>query len=132
MLVAPPWFTVVAASSAVPRSRGCTTTVLYLLVVADGAKGAKPLQGIRDGETPGVPPSFPPCSSAGRHPVTAFVVGRTALDQIMLLGGNRSNSARISAFETRWVLGYCWPKFTNPGFIQQPTFVDDQPSTSDA
>ena len=66
----------------------------------------------------------------------AFVVGRQGSDQIMLLGGNQSDMVRISAFPVSRVLAYRWPKFqpapADPGFLQLPSFVGGELSTSEA
>lgn len=173
MLIEPPWLTRARRFIGVAEIKGPQhhTAILDLLDIADGVKDGKPLQGIRDDETPWCATfvsavleleSIPSTRSAWarsyltwgdeldkaavgaiavleRGPTSghvAFVVGRTDLDQIMLLGGNQSDSVRISAFDTRRVLGYRWPKFTdppaNPGFIQLPTYVGGVPSSSEA
>lgn len=39
----------------------------------------------------------------------AFVVGRDAVGNVMLLGGNQGNAVAIAAFPTSRVVGYRWP-----------------------
>jgi uncharacterized protein (TIGR02594 family) len=45
--------------------------------------------------------------SGGGH--VGFVVGRNALGQLLVLGGNQGNRVSIAAFSTNRVLGYRWP-----------------------
>ncbi len=53
----------------------------------------------------------------------AFVVGRSGMDEILLLGGNQSDMVKISAFDMQRVIGFRWPEgepVANISFLQLP------------
>lgn len=66
----------------------------------------------------------------------AFVVGRDAAGNVMLLGGNQSDMVKVSAFDTQRVLGFRWPKFeprpTDGGFLKLPVYVGGKLSSNEA
>lgn len=118
--------------------------IIELLDRADGKDDGKPLQGIRDDETPwcatfvsavleiegvtstrsawarsyskwGVPLGGPAVGAiavlergkTSGH--VAFVAGRDAKDNLMLVGGNQGDMVKISAFNPQRVIAYRWP-----------------------
>jgi uncharacterized protein (TIGR02594 family) len=54
-----------------------------------------------------------------------FVVGQDRAGNLMVLGGNQSNSVNIRPFDRKRVLGYRWPEGSEPDHFALPLVTSD-------
>lgn len=143
----PEWLKVARRFTGIAEVKGPhhNPAIISLLDIADGTADGKPLQGIKDDETPwcatfvsavlelagiksarsawarsymawGIPLHAPAVGAIAvlqrgqNSGHVGFVVGRSGIDEILLLGGNQSDMVKISAFEATRVLGFRWPE----------------------